>query len=674
MAGEEAQIESIDGSPNEVENDSGGMTPNTRATRFVQRWMGRVKRSKSERSRFYTRAKQAISRYTADEYNEDYGYNMHYPLFWSNVQVLRGAMFTAAPVPDCRRRFDQGDPNQAEMQNMLSTALERAIEFNLDTSDFNGHLNMSLTDYLVPGLGQTRISYEARVEEEPVIDPKTGLPLGDINEAGEIVAQQMPVIKDQKIIVEHVKWDDFAWDYCLAWEDCGWVAFRHWLTRKEVLAQFDVDLKSNQISETVRKQGKKLFAVWEIWDKDTKRVIFIAEGHLVPLRVTKDPLGLRDFFPCPKPMMANISPNRLEPIPDFFFYEKQEIQVDRITRRINNLTATSTVLRGFYDASLQEDLNQLSECDDGEFIPVNGLAQKLQQSGQGGGDLWNKTIANWPIEQSAKVIQILQSQRESELNHVYQITGISDIMRGYSKASETLGAQEIKQSAVSNRLATRRNVFDHHCRDIFRIMADLAAKHFTPETWYFMTGIQVTPQMEEVLRNDVLVEYAVDIETDSTVHQDTDREKQLSIEAVKVTSETLSNLMPLMGQGLPGDAVVQMILTAMRPFKYSKNFEAAVMQLPSTQQQFGQIQQQMQQLAEQNQQLTAQLQQAMERIAAFDMRDQARKDTQIEAEARRDDAQSTKLVEEAKTEETERVLNLAKARSEMQPKPAAGGD
>ena len=649
----EAYIDSIDGPGNEdeiagVPNVTSIEDAEEAKRKFTQLWMGKISKSEGERRDFRDNGKDAVERYSGGEGTDE---NVAYPLFYSNVQVLHGAMYSSTPKPDVRRRYDTGD----QVQQMVAIAIERGISHVVDTTDVNQHCSMGLNDYLVPGLGQARVSYDADVEEEPVPDPETGM--GAVDEMGQPV--MLPVVKNQKIWIEHVPWDCFIWEQCISWEDCGWVAFKHWLTREDIREQYDVDMKQAQIAETKQEGGRKLYCVYEIWDKTKKRIIFLAKGYEKPLKIAKDVLGLEGFFPCPRPMMANLAPGATAPIPDYFFYRTQERQIDRLTKRINNLTATSTVLRGFYDASMAEDLSQLSDCDDGEFLPVNGLTQKMNAT-QGGGDMWGKLIANWPIEQTGKVIGMLQQQRESELQHVYQITGISDIMRGYSKASETLGAQEIKQSAVSNRLAIRRNIFDQWVRDLFRITGDLMAKHYTPETWYYLTGMEITPEVEGIMKGGILLEYSVDIETDSTIHQDSDANKKMSVQAVEATANALHKLLPLQQQGLPSDAITQMVLTAMRPYKMTRNFEAAIMQMPNTQQQMQQMQQQVQQIMQQNQELTAQLQQAMQVIGAFDERKNNREDLKVEAEAERDYAQAEKLRSEGTEEGTQSMLNVAK--------------
>ena len=658
--GEEATIDSIDGAPEE-ESQTPQLSPTDAERRFVELWINRIKKSRRTRRGFYDLAKKAVQRYTLDEESADGGENVNnYPLFWSNTQVMRGAMYTSTPIPDVRRR----NVTENFKHTSIAVALERGLEYMLDTSDFDGNLNRALIDYLVAGMAQARIVYDAEVEDVPIIDPKTGEEYHD--DYGEV--QTMPEMRSQRIWIEHVPYEQFDWDGCIRWEDCQWVSFAHWLEKRDIRDQFAIDTELTSLGESKVREGKTKYKIYEIWDKRFKRVIFLADGLSKPLKISDDVLGLQNFFPCPKPMMANVNPTKFVPTPEYSYYTRQELQIDRLTRRIHNLTANSTIDRGFYDAGVAEELDQLANSNDGEYIPVPNLRQKLMAAGGSAtGNLFENVMAVFPIENVARVIQILQQQRESELQHVYQITGISDIMRGYSKASETLGAQEIKQASASNRISVHRKLFDNFIRDTFRIVSDVCAGHLTPETWLMMTGIQIDAEMEDLMRDSVLLNYVVDIETDSTVQQPSDYEKKMTLEAVSTVTQTLGSLLPMMGQGLSGDVVKQLLSTTMKPFKVAREFEQVIQQIPSTQQQMEQMQQQLGEAQQQTSELNAQLQQAMEKIAQFDYKEQARKDAEVQAEVVRDRAQSSKLVEEGKTEESVRMLNIAKANDLNQP-------
>jgi len=613
--------------------------------KFCERWFNKIDKAKGEFQKWHRQAKRAEQRYTADdsEYaNESDATHVWYPLFWSNVQVIRGSIYAATPIPDVRRRNEQGNP----VRSQVATAIERGLEYFIDCHDFDGNLSRSLIDNLVAGMGQVRIAYDAEVEHEPVTDPMTGQPMIDELTFEPVVA---PVIKEQKTTLQHVPWKQFVYEPCMNWEECTWVDYISYLDRKEVVAQFQVDPKLEMIGDTKKKDGRQKYEIHEVWDKTAQRVIFLLRGREQPLRIMKDSMGLKNYFPSPKPLLANCSPKKFEPITDYSYYELQDKQIDRLTRRIMNLTSTATVARGFYDASIGEELAKLSECDDTEYVPVANLMAKLQNMGGGGGDLWKRVIADFPIDTVVGVIRVLQEQRESELQHVYQITGISDIMRGASKASETATAQQIKQNSASSRISVRLGAFNNFVREIFEIQSDLAAGHFTPETWVGQTGVEITEEMDTILKDDLLREYAINVETDSTIAHNSADEKEQHAQALGVMTQSLQTLMPMINQGfLPADVVIQMVKLAMHPFKQTHAFEDAIQQIPSTQQQFQQMQQGMQQLQEQLAQLTQQNQQLNAKVVEFNLREEIREDLKVEAEAEKDFAQAEKYRSDAR--------------------------
>lgn len=621
--------------------------------KLCDRWFKKIDKAKDNLSTYREDAKRACKTYNMREDDGSTTTATTYPLLWSNVQVIRGSLYTATPAPDVRRRDGRNEP----LFRAAAMMIERGLTYLIDQQDFDGQINRSITDNLVPGLAQLRVNYDADVDYVPLTDPTTGEPLFD--DLGQPL--QQPKIENEVAFIEHVAWDRFLYDPCVRWEECQWVDFIHFLDRHDMIEQFDYDPKESMVGATQSaiKEGRQKYEVHEVWCKRKKQVLFLMRGKDEPLRVSKDMMNLKNFFPCPKPWLANTMTDGFRPIPDYLYYEVQDRQINRLTSRIINLTATGTVARGFYDSGIGEDLSQLVTSDDLEYIPVNGLWNKLADAG-GGGSLWDRVIADFPIRQAVEVIQVLQQQRESELQHVYQITGISDIMRGSSKASETAKAQAIKSAAASSRASIRKQAFDQFVSEAVQIMAEVAAEHFQPETWEAMTGIRFTPQMEDIIRNQTNREYAIGVQTDSTIAIDDQGNKEAAMEAVNVTTNMLGQLVPMMKQGLPGDLVQQMLMTAMRPFKETRNFEEAIQQIPSTSQQMDQMRQQMQQMAQQLQQAEKAAQQAQGQVDQYKLMEAETKRLAAVAEAQRDQSQGDRL--EAQSVEDLSLAELNEAR------------
>jgi len=147
-----------------------------------------------------------------------------------------------------------------------------------------------------------------------------------------------------------------------------------------------------------------------------------------------------------------------------------------------------------------------------------------------------------------KTLQVLYEARDKSKQVLYEITGISDIMRGEGAASETATAQRIKGQFGTLRLQERQRDVAEFCRDIIRIMAELIADHYSPVTLAAVTGMadkgiiaqmsdailggydpNKDPRMQDeqqflqavkMLKDDRLRSFRLDIETDSTIEID----------------------------------------------------------------------------------------------------------------------------------------------------------
>jgi hypothetical protein len=73
----------------------------------------------------------------------------------------------------------------------------------------------------------------------------------------------------------------------------------------------------------------------------------------------------------------------------------------------------------------------------------DGVAAESARAYMANGGL-EKAIWWMPIEQLAAVLQQLYLARDQAKATIYEITGISDILRGATNPNETLGAQQLK--------------------------------------------------------------------------------------------------------------------------------------------------------------------------------------------------------------------------------------
>lgn len=615
----------------------------------VSYWLRKLEKEGKAHGDFRTQAADAYDAYFDEEKS---GRKNLYPLFWSNVSLLHGAIYSATPAPDVRKRYE--DPQQAPPQGQqgqpgqtvaisphkaIATCLERSIEYILDTEDFNGHADRMVDDYLIAGMGTPWVEYDAKVSP-------------DSEGSVEIALQTMRMV--------HVAWSRFHWEPCKDWEDCDWIARDHYLSRKEVKQQFNVEPEG----DGTRPDGEKMksdkyetqYLVHEIFYRPTRTVYVLGEAFDTPLEVRPDKLNLAGFYPCPKPLFANLKSKELIPKPDYCFYKEQCDYINRITQRIHNITRQIKDV-GFYDAQLSE-LAQLTTAEDGTMVPIAALAERLALSGGG----WEAVVAKLPIADKVAVIQALLNLRDQAEKKVDQINGISDILRGSSDPRETKGAQQLKGQYANLRIARRQKAVDRVLRDVFRLFAEIISEHFTPEQIYLMSGVQVTPEMQAIMKSDVGRTFAIDVESDSTVAADDNADKANTLEMLQTLTGYANQMLPAIQQGvMPADLGKEIMLLAAGSFKSGKNLEDAINALPGNAQQMAQLTQAAQQAQQQVAQLTKQLQEVQQQLGQVDQQEQARKNAATQADMQGKQAEAGKDMTTANLNQARTITEHQKA-------------
>lgn len=622
--------------------------PEDKSTGLVGYWFGKIRREEKAHKDFREAAKAATKAYFDDR---DDGLKNLYPLFWSNVNTLHSALFQHNPKPDVRPRYTFEGP-QAQIAKLCATLVERGLSYAIDTTDFADTADRVIDDFLVAGLGVPWVEYDAKVDRD---------------ESGEPVAIALQTVK-----LTFKPWSRFHWEPGKAWEDVDWVACDDYLTASEIKRQFGKDPRgegSRSPEKTPESKYAETFRVVTVYYRPRRMIYVICEEFDGPLEVRKDALNLSGFYPCPAPMMANVRSNALVPKPDYAFYTAQCDYINRLTQRIHNIT-TQLKVAAFYDAAVPE-LAELAGADDGKLVPVTGLLARLQSAA--GAATFDKVLAYLPLEEKAVVLAKLYELREQAKAEVYEITGISDIVRGQTVASETASAQQLKGQWAQVRIARRKRQVNDALRGVFRIMAEIMAEHFTPESWMLATGMQVPPQALALLKQDLSRTLLIDVETDSTVAVDDQAEQEQRLMMLERVTPFLQNLMPAIQQGvLPADLVKEMLIVAVGGFKYGRTLEDVLMGLPGTQQQLGQLTQQVQQgqmQAQQLQEQVAQLQQALQQAQAPEQQAKAMK-AQADAQGAQADIAKTQADIQLVNAKTQATVIGARAKA-MQPPPDA---
>lgn len=527
-------------------------------------------------------------------------------IFWANLEVLKPSIYARPPVPVVTSRFKDRKP----INRHASELLERCLVTSFDSEDIHDTMVLVRNDLAMYSRGVSWLRYET------------------------------DQLKGQKVCYDHLNRRDFVHGKARKWGEVPFVARRSWLSRERMQARFEATSNDAWMKADYReKQGEddkneysheKKAAVWELWHKEKNVVVWVTEGVETVLDIRPPFLTLDRFWPCPKPAYGTVQPNTLIPVPDFLQYKDQVEEINELTDRISALSEALR-LKGFYAAG-QEDVGTAIETamkqqdNNALLIPVPSVAAL------GGG--MKDAIVWLPVKEVADVIAALVQLRKQLIEDVYQITGISDIMRGETDPNETKGAQVLKSQYGSIRIRERQGEMVRIARDMTRISGEIMAENFDPQTMIAMSQYDQVPSQQQIqqqvmqvrqsivqaaqnpqlvmaakqkpeiaqqalqqaqqkiaeLEGTVTIEqvfqflqdqrmrpFTLEIETDSTIQPDEDAAKQRTTEFLQALGGAIAQLGPMVeAQPAAAPFAAEVLKFAVGPFRAGRELDASI--------------------------------------------------------------------------------------------------
>jgi hypothetical protein len=566
---------------------------------FVATWLDAIELSTDEEKDWVATAERACEAYRGGSSASSItvgGSNLStFNIFHSNIETLVPALYNSTPIPDVRRRFNDDDPVGKE----VSEIYERSISYQIDTYDLDCTILAAVRDMAITSRGLVRVRYEPSFGRD-----------------GTVAYEQTRC--------EYVPWKTFRRGPGRTWEEVPWIAFELYLSYSEVeklladepqraailkAMKFSYSAEPKKTPEQQADNLSKLAArarVWEVWDKDARKVHFIAPDYtLRRLTSLDDPLELREFYPIPRPLAALVAPDSLVPITLLQVYEKLLEELNEVQRRIIKLTKQLRPRGGY--AGLSEDIKAITEADDGELVALSS-AEMFATTGGG----IEKAITWFPLEATTKALEQLVVQREFIKKTIWEVTGLADIMRGDTDPNETLGAQQLKSQWGGLRIQRMQADVARFARDLFRLKAEIMARKFSFETFIMMTSLryptqqekaviqqqmqaaqamgqqmQLPPQQQEMMDKPIREEveqllkdinnFRIDIESDSTIRGDVQRNQEQMALFLQGTAQYLSAVGPLVQEGaMPQEIAVEIFAAFCRSFRLGKQAEDAL--------------------------------------------------------------------------------------------------
>jgi hypothetical protein len=386
-------------------------------------------------------------------------------MFWANMEVMKPSILARPPVPVVAARFKDRKP----IKRHGAEILERSLIATFEMDDI--YLTMkSVRDALaLNGRGTPWVVRKQRDD-------------------------------NQYLCFVNVDREDFRHAVARDWKEVDWVARRTYETKEDLQERFPKALDAvNQATYVANsngsaddeKQGEEKAEVWELWHKELKLVVWVSPDTKEVLDIMEPEFNLEGFFPCPRPAYSSVMPRTLIPVPDFVFVKDQLEEINEYTARISKLSEALR-MKGFYSAG-NEDIGTAVEkamqsTEDGAMlVPVPNVAAL-------GGSGMDKAITWMPVDKVAAVVVQLVALRKQVIDDVYQITGISDIMRGSTNANETLGAQQMKSQYGSVRVKEKQEELIRISRDLSRIAGEILAENFTVEELAMLSQYDEIPR------------------------------------------------------------------------------------------------------------------------------------------------------------------------------------
>lgn len=563
-------------------------------------WGKEIDRAKRREKAWRKEARELITIYEGDDEIQT-----PYNILYSNTETLGPALYSATPRPDTRPRTAQESATAMAAAGLCDAFLESFID-NGDQGycSFDQATKVAVQSALVPGRGVQRFHYTADVERDEKGAPRK--------------------VKYERIDAEELAWDKILHGHAKTWTSVPWIAFEHVWTEDEAIAELGETVARTLTFQTPEPDDSRseerssaddharVATVYEIWSKKKREILWLeaeaTEDFLKPAE--PDPYALSGFYPIQEPLQFMRRISSMLPVPLYRLYKSQAKELNKLTRRIDKVIEQIKI-RGFYDEGI-EDLKTVLEADDGILHPVRNLASL------GPGAKVENAIWLVPVEKHVAVLQSLMQDRQAVKQVIFEIMGIADIMRGASVASETLGAQKIKNQWGTLRLKDAQGQVARFIRDGLRIAAELGFSKLAPATLRKLTGSQLPsaaqlkelevaaqaaqakgtalppdamstmalPSFEEciaALKDDFSRAYLVDIETNSSIDADAAEDKEQITEFLGAFSQLLNGLGPMMEKGvLSFDTGKAIMLSISKRFNLGKQLyrELAKMQAP----------------------------------------------------------------------------------------------
>jgi hypothetical protein len=419
-------------------------------------WLNLLEESETAFEKWNDHCDKIDKQYANLERLADRARDKEFQMFWANAEVIKPSIYAKPPVPVVVTKFKDRRPVYQAAAEML----ERLATVAFDLAGIDELMKLVRDDLALIDRGVAWCRYESA---------------------------KSSYYGHEKVCIDFKSRRDFLHSISRNWREVTWVAAASYLTREEARerfkpysdeeyqdAEYKVDRDVKDVGGTDNRERAKF---WEIWSKSDKRVVWVSQGCENILDEDDPHLDLREFFPCPKPAYGTTQRGSLVPVPDVMQYKDQLEELNTLTSRIHALSDALEV-KGFYPAGGAE-IGDAVQAAVNTHTPGRVLVPISNWAAFGG----SKEIIIWmPIDVIVQTITQCVTLRQQIIQDIYQIMGLSDIMRGSTSPEETLGAQQLKSQYGSTRIRDKQEELVRFARDLVEITSEIITEKFKPIT------------------------------------------------------------------------------------------------------------------------------------------------------------------------------------------------
>jgi hypothetical protein len=454
-------------------------------------WMGRIESSGREEQTWRNKAslywRRYLNRYgLGGTVASQQASKTRSNVLFSNVEFFRASVLPQMPQPVIRERYAKqqaDDDTQKQFYSVCADIVERAIEYAVKSLDNKKAVERFKNDALITGRGVLWVVFNA----------------DDDGQGG---------LKNERIELKHLSYNDFRMSPARNWEEVWWVARRILLDKEGLKKRFGPEVV-DKISMTYPTSNDEQWKgdntvqyesraeIWEIWDKKSKKIAFVSPGYPDVLEENTDPYKLTNFFPTPEPLRLITDPNTMLPNPEFDIYKQEADDLAECAERKSALLH-SIRARCFVPMTYMEDVAKLNEVGDSEYVPIDANSAVLNSDGG------VATIFQYePIEQRASVISSINDEMQALTSAIYDITGRSDAMTesgaapGEGGDAETATRTIMKGKFGSLRLQKKQELFNDYINEIYKICSELICEMYGEQTLAEITAISLPTDEEK---------------------------------------------------------------------------------------------------------------------------------------------------------------------------------